>query len=614
MRKRIGALLLALAVVMTSVCVPVKAAEPTDVVIADTFNDPELQDYASVNYDKNADGILNAEEIAAATELNLANNWYLEDVTGIECLTSLKKIDLTWCWIDSIYVSTMPNLEELILNGTAIDTLDVSNNTALKTLDVQLTYLADLDVSKNAALENLIISVTDIAEIDLSGCKNLVSFEAEDTALTTVDLSNNTKLETVNIAKTDIENVDLSALSELKTFKASESAISTVDVSNNAKLETLNLLAAKNVAALDVSNNTALKTLDISGTAITELSLAANTALVEFNNYDRTVSFKDYKAAPVKGLDISNNTSLEKLFLDGTDLSHMEGLDLTDYPALTKLSLENTGLKSIKFNDDVVYESLYLNGNALKEADRPAFTEKAKAEWGTQNVTAKVPSTDPLETYDLNNLIDIARAEVVPSEDIEYNAETGIITFKGENKVFSYKYNLDESGSYKMDVNVTVVQKTVEEEAAEKVAADKAAAQPVIEMIDAIGDVTLDSEEAIEAAREAYDALTDDQKQYVENYEVLTAAEETLEALKEEAENSEDDTTDDGTTDDGTTDDGTTDDGTTEDGTTDDGTTDDDTDNKPSSPVKTGDTTAIMPYVLAMLISLFIICRRKIVR
>ena len=171
-----------------------------------------------------------------------------------------------------------------------------------------------------------------------------------------------------------------------------------------------------------------------------------------------------------------------------------------------------------------------------------------------------------------------------------------------------------------MDVNVTVVQKTVEEEAAEKEAADKAAAQPVIEMIDAIGDVTLDSEEAIEAAREAYDALTDDQKQYVDNYDILIAAEEALEELKAEAEEPEDsfggseEPDDEDTTDDGTTDDGITEDDTTEDGTTDDGTTDDDTDNKPSSPVKTGDTTAIMPYVLAMLISLFVICRRKIVR
>ena len=58
-------------------------------------------------------------------------------------------------------------------------------------------------------------------------------------------------------------------------------------------------------------------------------------------------------------------------------------------------------------------------------------------------------------------------------------------------------------------------------------------ADAVEELIDAIGEVTLDSEAAIEAAREAYDALTDEQKALVENYDELVAAEEALAALKE---------------------------------------------------------------------------------
>lgn len=43
--------------------------------------------------------------------------------------------------------------------------------------------------------------------------------------------------------------------------------------------------------------------------------------------------------------------------------------------------------------------------------------------------------------------------------------------------------------------------------------------------ISSIGTVTKDSKEAIEAARTAYDALTDAQKALVENYSVLTSAE-----------------------------------------------------------------------------------------
>lgn len=55
--------------------------------------------------------------------------------------------------------------------------------------------------------------------------------------------------------------------------------------------------------------------------------------------------------------------------------------------------------------------------------------------------------------------------------------------------------------------------------------ADQKAAKAVSDLIDAIGAVTADSGDAIERARAAYDALTDDQKTLVENYDDLLAAE-----------------------------------------------------------------------------------------
>ena len=69
-----------------------------------------------------------------------------------------------------------------------------------------------------------------------------------------------------------------------------------------------------------------------------------------------------------------------------------------------------------------------------------------------------------------------------------------------------------------------------------KLAADQAAANPVIEQINAIGTVTLESKTAIEAARAAYDALTDGQKALVTNYEALTTAETSLKALQDGAD------------------------------------------------------------------------------
>ena len=56
----------------------------------------------------------------------------------------------------------------------------------------------------------------------------------------------------------------------------------------------------------------------------------------------------------------------------------------------------------------------------------------------------------------------------------------------------------------------------------------------VIAKISAIGEVSLESASAIAEARQAYDALTVEQQALVSNYDVLTAAEETLRLLIEE--------------------------------------------------------------------------------
>ncbi|MBQ3146170.1 MAG: exo-alpha-sialidase [Oscillospiraceae bacterium] len=62
---------------------------------------------------------------------------------------------------------------------------------------------------------------------------------------------------------------------------------------------------------------------------------------------------------------------------------------------------------------------------------------------------------------------------------------------------------------------------------------DQAAAGEVHEMILAIGKVTLASKSAIVAARQAYDALTAEQKLFVNNYKVLTDAETAFKVLEE---------------------------------------------------------------------------------
>ena len=86
------------------------------------------------------------------------------------------------------------------------------------------------------------------------------------------------------------------------------------------------------------------------------------------------------------------------------------------------------------------------------------------------------------------------------------------------------------SGASSRNILVVVKTATGEEEVI------PAEVTAVIELIDAIGEVTLDSEDAILHAREAYDALSGDNQALVTNYADLEAAEATLEELKANVE------------------------------------------------------------------------------
>ena len=64
---------------------------------------------------------------------------------------------------------------------------------------------------------------------------------------------------------------------------------------------------------------------------------------------------------------------------------------------------------------------------------------------------------------------------------------------------------------------------------------DEDIAQSAIDAINAIGDVTKESKDQIERARQVYEELTGNQRSYVDNYDVLTEAEAAYKALKKKS-------------------------------------------------------------------------------
>ena len=91
----------------------------------------------------------------------------------------------------------------------------------------------------------------------------------------------------------------------------------------------------------------------------------------------------------------------------------------------------------------------------------------------------------------------------------------------------------DTAAVYKALADAKVEAETVK---TDKQLSDEEAANAVSEKINAIGTVTLESEETINAIRSAFNALSDKAKKLVGNYETLTRAEAELDKLKDEAD------------------------------------------------------------------------------
>ena len=196
-------------------------------------------------------------------------------------------------------------------------------------------------------------------------------------------------------------------------------------------------------------------------------------------------------------------------------LTETQKEQVTNYNVLTAAEARLTDLKAAKAVDDMI--------DAIGEvtADSGEAVQAARAAYDalTDAQKAEVKNYDVLTAAErrLANL-----QAILPVED-KIDA-IGEVTLDSENAIQAARAAYDAlTEEQKAEVkNYDVLT------AAEARLADLQAAKPVEKLIDAIGEVTLASESAIQAARAAYDALTEAQKAEVRNYDVLTAAEARL--------------------------------------------------------------------------------------
>ena len=146
------------------------------------------------------------------------------DVTFLDCsinqLTALdvsKNTKLTYlrCWINQLTaldVSKNTALRELECCSNQLTALDVSQNTALTSIDCYCNQLTTLDVSKNTVLTKLDCHNNQLSALDVSKNTALTSLGCAYNQLTTLDVSKNTALTSLNCCGNQIKGEEMTRL------------------------------------------------------------------------------------------------------------------------------------------------------------------------------------------------------------------------------------------------------------------------------------------------------------------------------------------------------------------------------------------------------------------
>ena len=200
-------------------------------------------------------------------------------------------------------------------------------------------------------------------------------------------------------------------------------------------------------------------------------------------------------------------------------LTEAQQAQVTNYDKLTAAEARLADLKAAKAVDEKIdaIGDVTLASESAIDAARAAYKALTEAQ------QAEVKSYDKLTAAEAR-LADLKAAKAVDEKidaigDVTLESESAIDAARAAYKALTEAQQAEVKSYDKLT-------------AAEARLADLKAAKAVDEKIDAIGDVTLESEGAIDAARAAYEALTEAQQAEVKSYDKLTAAEARLAVLK----------------------------------------------------------------------------------
>lgn len=220
-------------------------------------------------------------------------------------------------------------------------------------------------------------------------------------------------------------------------------------------------------------------------------------------------------------------TNYSKLTDAESIISKLESDEANKAAANKVIALINSLPNSISISDKSTVESARSAYDALTSVQKGYVSNYNKliaAERAINTLEKNRAAAQPV----INLINDIPTSITLDCKDEVTAARNAYNKLTSEQKEYVTNYKKLQAAEDAIEI--------LEAEEQER-AKDRAAAQPVIDLINAIpSTVTLESEDAITSARNAYNLLLSNQKGYVTNYQNLTEAEDKLAELKKETD------------------------------------------------------------------------------
>ena len=353
------------------------------------------------------------------------------------------------------------------------------------------------------------------------------------------------QLATVNkelVAATDstaaVTQLDkLQELANAEFYKAVADAF-TVKVNALPAVDALTLDHAQQVYALQSEYDQFYAEIKANLSAETVAKLNAAVAKIySLENYDAAVDAVMTKIAAIGTVTTESEAAIQDARAAYDALTIRQQKQVANYQVLVDAEAALIVAKENAAMIQSVEDKIAAIGEVAYTAASKAKIDVARAAYDSlaAELQASVGNYDVLTTAEARYAELKAAEEAAAQAVMDQIAAIGAVTLESEAAIKQARaaYDALTAAQQALVTNLTVLTNAESTLAAlQKQAADEKAAKAVDELIAAIGDVTLEKEAQIAAARDAYNALTSDQKRLVESLAVLTAAEAQLSVLK----------------------------------------------------------------------------------